>query len=326
MNRNCFPDHDESEQGGDLAHQAQYVSGLMRELCDHAPAAGRPNYPLGDRLAGAALAVYYDVNHKALVEILKVHAGDHPLRLPSAAAALRCLRDPAMTTVLDDLVIRSASPLVSVERDFAIGAGDFPPLDDRGWASSRRIYASGKSPQSPQIRAHICCGTKTGIVTAAAATAGLAHRAPFLPRLVETTARHFDVRQVLADERYLSRANLSVIEKAGAQPVVRFKPNSVSHPHDSVWERNFRFYRDCRGEFMETYRKHRIVRAVFLAIRARFGDQVRFRSERAHLNVMLLKIVIHNLCVLAKATRDLGIKVDFGAVPDEGYGQMPMAA
>ena len=255
MNQHTFPSHDVPEHDAGRVHEAHCVSSLLREMCDRARisfrAAGRPNYPLGDRLVPAALTACYGITGQGLVDILKAQAGDGPRPSPAPDVA-RCLHDPALTPALADMVAESASPLAAVERDFVVTTGALP------------------SPGGEdRVRARIRCGTRTGVVIAAEVVT--AQGARHLPPAMAATRRISTVpAQNTPAGRRLGRAAASrVFSKVGARPDTR----------------------------------------------------LRLRSERAHVNLMLLRVVVHNLSALARAGLGHGIRVDAS-----GGSRMPMVA
>ncbi len=69
------------------------------------------------------------------------------------------------------------------------------------------------------------CGVKTHIVTAVVIKDKDASDPPQLPKLVEMTAKNFDLQEVCADRAYASIKNYSVIAEHGATPYIAFKSN-----------------------------------------------------------------------------------------------------
>jgi hypothetical protein len=57
------------------------------------------------------------------------------------------------------------------------------------------------------------------------------------------------------------------------------------------------------------------VESTIMAIKTKFGDGLRSKTETAMKNEVLAKILCHNLCVLIGAMHELGIQLDFAAAP-----------
>ena len=68
-----------------------------------------------------------------------------------------------------------------------------------------------------------------------------------------------------------------------------------------------------RQEYMDHYHKRSNAESVFSMVKAKFGDAVRSKSETGQVNEVLCKILCHNMCVLIRATHELGIEPIFSA-------------
>jgi hypothetical protein len=79
------------------------------------------------------------------------------------------------------------------------------------------------------VKCHLMCGVKTNVVTAVEIGDREANDAPFLPKLVESTARNFKIAEFSADKAYGSRNNAGAIEKAGGTPFIALKRLADRH-------------------------------------------------------------------------------------------------
>ncbi len=68
-----------------------------------------------------------------------------------------------------------------------------------------------------------------------------------------------------------------------------------------------------REEYMARYHKRSNAESVFSAVKAKFRDSVRSKSEEGQVNEVLAKVLCHNMCILIRATRELGVETIFGA-------------
>lgn len=84
------------------------------------------------------------------------------------------------------------------------------------------------------MKAHVCCGVKTNVITAVEIYDRNASDSPQLPSLVETTAETFTLKEVSADKGYIAATNLAAIEKFGAVPFIAFKSNSKPDSNGSL--------------------------------------------------------------------------------------------
>jgi transposase len=64
---------------------------------------------------------------------------------------------------------------------------------------------------------------------------------------------------------------------------------------------------------MQSYHKRSNVEMTFSMIKAKFGDALRSKTERAQINEALCKILCHNICCLIQSMYELGLKPKFWA-------------
>ena len=75
----------------------------------------------------------------------------------------------------------------------------------------------------------------------------------------------------------------------------------------------FHYFQYHREQFLAHYHKRSNVEATISAIKRRFGDSVRSRTDTAMTNEVLGKLLAHNLCVLIQQQCELGIETEFWA-------------
>ena len=73
--------------------------------------------------------------------------------------------------------------------------------------------------QHEWVKVHLMCGVKTNVVTAVEIREKDASDTKLLPDLVNTTAAHFDMREVSADKGYSSVNNTNVIAEPWSDPL-----------------------------------------------------------------------------------------------------------
>jgi len=64
---------------------------------------------------------------------------------------------------------------------------------------------------------------------------------------------------------------------------------------------------------MMHYHKRSDVESTFSMIKAKFGDALRSKTERAQINEALCKVLCHNICCLIQSMFELGLKPKFYA-------------
>ena len=300
------------------AYEQEHFTWLLRELCDTIPqpqrpphTAGRPRLPLSDVVFAIGLKVYTTLSGRRAQSSFRDAVSRGLMdRAPSFTSTFRYLENPELAPVLRNLIELSATPLRSVETDFAVDSSGFSSTMYERWFDQKygRNMRRGK-----WVKAHLICGVRTNIVTSAEVTPTSTADINYLEPLVRTTARTFDMMEVSADKAYLGRKSLAVIADVGATPYIPFKIDSRSWgPQEGVWDEAYRRFHDRRAEFFAHYHKRSNVETVFHMIKAKFGPAVRTRTPVAQVNEVLTKILCHNICVVIQSAYEYGVPPIFG--------------
>lgn len=162
------------------------------------------------------------------------------------------------------------------------------------------------------------CGVKTNVVTAVEITNQFASDSKHFQPLVEATAQGFVMNQVSADKAYLSNDNLQTVVDNNAMPFIPFKANSstskqAQKKQSPLWKQMYHYFSFNTERFMQHYHKRSNVETTFSMIKAKFGDSLRSKTERAQINEALCKVLCHNICCLIQAMYELGLKPKFYA-------------
>ena len=296
-------------------HEGDHFVALLRALCDTVPqppqrGPGRPRLPISDMLFGIGVKVYSTMSTRRVMSDLRsAHADGVLSQMPSCASIFRYLEDPGLTPILEDLIERSALPLRAVEVDFALDSSGFATTTYHRWFD----HKWGREVKEAQwVKGHLICGVTTNVVTSAKIGTARSADSPYLPSLVDATARNFDVREVSGDKAYLAHDNLRAIEAIGAAPYIPFKWNSSGSTGDDLWDKMYHYYSYNRAEFLAHYHKRSNVETTFSMIKAKFGASLRTKTASAQVNEALVKILCHNIVVLIHSMYTLGISPMFG--------------
>lgn len=296
---------------------------LLRDLCSNVPSPeqgrGRPRLPLNDMLFAAGFKVYSTVSARRFMTDLR-EAADAGLiaRAPHYNSIFNCIEDETVTPIIYGLIEASAAPLATVETQFAVDSTGF------GTGQHFRYFnvKYGKEmTRTDWLKAHAMIGCKTNIVTAVNVTPRDYGDSPQLRELVRKTGERFDMKEISADKAYLARENQDLIVKAGAEPFIPFKPNSLPHPQTPLWNRLYHYFAMNRMDFLKHYHQRSNVEATFSAIKRVFGDSVRSRTRPAQINEVLLKVLCHNVRMLIHAMHELGITPMLGCPNNPALAQ-----
>jgi hypothetical protein len=87
----------------------------------------------------------------------------------------------------------------------------------------------------------------------------------------------------------------------------------------------FHFYQFNREEFMQRYHLRSNVESTFSAVKRKFGDHVRSRTDTAMVNEALCKLLCHNLTEVIQSQVELGIEATFWPeTKSDGPAVLPM--
>jgi transposase len=212
-----------------------------------------------------------------------------------------------LTPILKELIGYSARPLRGVETTFAIDSSGFSVnkferFFDHKHGTTRFKHA--------WVKVHLCCGTKTNVVTAVRILDKDAADSPQFVPLVRETKRHFTISEVSADKAYGSLENFEEIAQCNGQAYIAFKSNHTGAV-GGHFEKAFHYFQFKNEEYMQHYHKRSNVESTFSAIKRKFGDSIRSRTEVAMVNECLCKILCHNICCLIQEQCELGIEPIF---------------
>jgi transposase len=287
---------------------------LLADLCrsiQNRPQAGRGRRYL--RLADAVFAVTFKVystvsSRRFTCDLNEAKERGHIQDVPHFNSIFDYLQNPMLSDILVDLITKAALPLKSIESDFAVDSSGFMASRFHRWFDHKHGVPK---QEHDWVKAHICTGVKTNVVTAVEIHERYTGDAPLLPALVENTAKNFTINELSADKAYASQDNFAAIDRVGATPFIPFKDRH-SGAVGGLFEKAYHFFNFKRDEFLAHYHKRSNVESTFSMIKAKFGDAVRSKTDVAMKNEVLCKILCHNICCVIQAMHELGIEAVFG--------------
>jgi len=298
-------------------HEQERFVALLRDLCNGIPQPeqtfGRPRLPLSDVVFSVVYKVYSTMSTRRFMTDLKEAEGKGLVsKSPSCTSNFRSLENPELTQLLKSLIEQTASPLRAIETDFAVDSSGFATTTYNRWFDHK--WGKERS-EAKWVKAHLICGVKTHIVTSVEATTTESADAPQLPKLVNATAKTFNVKEVSADKAYSSKKNLNAVVAVNGTPYVPFKSYSKGsqgmHIFDGVWQRMWHYYNFNRNAFLAHYHKRSNAETAYSMIKMKFGAMVRAKTPVAQVNEVLCKILCHNICVLIQSIYELGLEPVF---------------
>jgi transposase len=281
---------------------------LLHELCsgiaEQPQGKGRPRIPMSDAVFAATFKIYSTFSgRRFMTDLRDAKEKGFIQHLPHYNSIFNYLENPELTTILTDLIMRSALPLKAIETEFAV--------DSTGFMASRFVRWFDKKygvikQEHDWVKAHLMCGVKTNIVTAVEIHERYSNDAPILPPLLNATMQNFKVNEVLADKGYSSLNNLEAVLERGAIPYIPFKRKTTTRK-GGTWEKMFHYFSFNQEQFFSHYHKRSNVESTVMMIKTKFRDHVRSKTDVAMKNEVLAKILCHNICCVISAIYELGI-------------------
>ena len=276
---------------------------------------GQRRIPMRDAVFAVCFKVYSTLSARRFMSDLRdAHAKGYIGCVPHFNSISNRLDDEHMTEVLRELIVKSSLPLTAIECDFACDSTGFTASRFHRWYDHKYGPCGGERKQIDWVKTHLMIGTTTHIVTAVEIHQRNTGDCPMLPVLLDTTAQHFSVSEISADRAYASAANFDAIAKHGATPYIPFRAGTTGD-RGGLFAKAFHYFSLHRDAFLRQYHKRSNVETAIMAIKAKFGDSVRSKTDLAMKNEVLCKILCHNLTVLISAMHELGIQPDFASAP-----------
>lgn len=304
--------------------EKRWFLSLLADLCRPIPEPERKNYrgrpiPVRDAVYAACFKVYSGYSARRFTTDLEDAAEAGHIGKPiHFNSVLKILDSPEATPILSDMIRRSATPLRTIETDFAVDSTGFSGCKFLRWFDEKwgvpRKYAAW-------VKAHAIVGVRTNVVTAAEIHDG--GDAPMLPGLVQATAKTFTVREVSADKAYASVDNFGAVDGVGGTLYAAFKANATGAA-GGLFEKAFHLFSLNKDEYLAHYHKRSNVESTFSMVKRVLGDSVRAKTELAMKNEVLAKFVCHNIRCVVSAIYELGINPVFlGLGGEESRAVLP---
>jgi len=292
-------------------NEKRHFQAILADLCKtvEEPAqdmskGGRPRLPLRDAIFSAVFKVYCTMSARRFTsDLCDAQDKGYIQKVPHFNSVLKALESAELFPILVQLIEGSAAPLASVESQFAVDSTGFAYCRFTRWFDIKY----GRPTQEQQwVKAHICCGTNTNVVTAIKIEDKHAADPAMLPALVDSTAKTFTMKEVSADKAYSGNPCHDAIAKVGATPYIMFRENTTGKV-GGLFKKMFHFFQFKRDEFLAHYHRRSNVETTVSMVKSKFGDAVRSKTEVAAKNEVLAKVLCHNICCLISAMYELKI-------------------
>lgn len=280
---------------------------LCKEVVEPEYVTGRRPFPLRSIVFSLVYKVYSTLSSQRFqYDLREAQAKGLISVAPSPNTLSEYMRDASLTDVLRQLVTKSSLPLAGAETVFAADSTGFSVPLRRSWFNRHK---NRQERRRDYMKLHVMIGVGSNIITCAEPSVGSSCDSEFLRRLVEGTARYFDISEVSADAGYLSGENMHAVLLTGAIPYIAFKSNCAldADYKSTFWKDMLYLYKTRHPRFMNRYYLRNNVEATFASMKAKFGGRLRSKLTTGQFNEALCKALCHNICVLIHSMHGLGI-------------------
>jgi transposase len=268
--------------------------------------AGRPPLKRSDQIFCSVMKVYSMLSSRRAqwlyLEAVQRNQIDHA---PHFNVVSKALNKKEITPILYNLIRLTAQPLSSIESDFAVDSSGFRCSSFGQYCEEKH----GSKRMRNWLKAHICIGVSTNIVTDIVVTDEHAADSNQFPKLIENTSDYFIIKEVSADPAYSSAKNHEIVDDLGAKAFILFKKNATGKNRGRLWRKAYHYFQLNKDEFLEHYHKRSNAETTFSAIKMKFGETIKSRNRVAQENELLCKIIAYNITVLIR--KIIEINVDF---------------
>jgi len=277
---------------------------------------GRPQLDKKEVMFCAIQKVYSQLSSRRAKSLFNKSVEAEQLKhSPNFNAVSNLLKKESTTPLLQDLLLKTAQPLKAVESKFAIDSSGFRTTKFNEYCNEKH---NDKKRHHEWIKAHICVGTKTNVITGAVITRGNGKGTGDITQfsdLVEQTSQNFEAQEYSADMAYNSIGNYNLIHEKGAKAYIPFKSNITatvrSGNRGKLWRKMFHYFSLNQEEFSSHYHNRSNAETAFHMIKSKLGDSVKSKNQTAQKNELLCKLVAHNIIVLIHEMHELGIEAKF---------------
>lgn len=275
---------------------------------------GRPPKPVRDVLLAAALRTFEEKTAGEAVVAAENYRNLGSITMSDNIhynTLLERFADPQYMPLLHRLVAGSASPLIGLERRFAV--------DGTGFGTSRydhyhmEKHGSKGQKRKPTKRhrwvgAKMVFGTLTHCVVAVQITEASVAECDLMPELLRRViANGGHIGDWLGDAAYMAWYNVKAVEDVGGNPYFDW-PKGVTGKTRPIIRRLYSKFLSDQEEYWRRYHQRSLAETGISMLKTRFGHYLRSRVPHAQYAESMLRAICHNVACLVMAVQELHIE------------------
>ena len=259
--------------------EKEYFLKLLKDLTttEQEKNFGRPKANLGEMAFCCTLKVYSQFStRRANTDIKEAFEKKLISKPHHYNTIIKYFDEPKLTPLLKELIDVSAEPLKSIETKFAVDSSGFRTTKFNEYCKEKH----DTKKKHEWVKAHICTGTKTNIITGIEITGEHGADCPqFAPLINHTASNGFEIKEASGDLAYSSRDNIGLIDSLGGIAYIPFKKTARGIPRGKthMWRKMFHYFKFNQEEFLEHYHVRSNVESTFNMVKAK---KCRFPNRR----------------------------------------------
>jgi hypothetical protein len=142
---------------------------LLHDLCRDLPTPpqtgrGQRRLPMSDAVFAVTFKIYSAVSaRRFMCDLSDARDRGYISEVPHFNSIFNYLENPDLSDILVKLIIEASKPLREIESDFAVDSTGFTSCRFHRWFDHKYCTVH---QEHDWVKAHICCGVKTNVVTA----------------------------------------------------------------------------------------------------------------------------------------------------------------
>ena len=250
-------------------------------------------------------------------------------QVPHFNTVNKYMREPWVTHTLLGMLIMTSYPMRKVEKLAAVDSTGFISRPPGQWNEIKHGRDNEKAETRKKrrrrlrrgVKAHLISGVQSNIIMAATVTHIDASDHNELEELLDQALGRFVIEKLLGDAAYMSHKHFEMLAALGIIPYIDFTSAVVEPPLDgTMWSKMFHLYTAHKEIWERHYHLRSNIETTNYMVKGSYGEYLLSRDPIAQTNEALAKCVCHNIWVLNKQTKILGIDpLDFGVelLPDD---------
>lgn len=227
--------------------------------------------------------------------------------VPSPRTIGRAYERRDVQDILKKIFERTSEPIKEIETSFSTDGTGLSTSIKKNYANDRDDPKKHKDYDKMLVMV----SNNFHIVTSAVVLKGTAHESPEFKTLICETAEKFTIKDVEGDAAFLSRENCNLVAEVGGTPYFYPKEGTTLNQKGSPeWKKMLKSLMKDPQKWLEGFHLRSNSESYFSSYHRRFTKPLLKKKRKGRKIEALVRICVHNICMLIKAYFEHHIKVE----------------